>query len=329
MRPSLCFLAAAALVMAASVESKLQPAFSSITPERLLEHIKVLSSDEFAGRGPGSDTQSKTINYLIAQSREIGLRPGNPDGTFTQNVPLWGIRSAGSIAIASQKGMLSLEAGTDYTISSSFPRSAVDISDAPLMFAGYGVVAPEYQWDDYKSIDVRGKVVLLFSGDPPVPDAADPAKLDEKTFEGKGLSYYGRPSTKYETAYRHGAAAVITVYTPRPGATSLARFAQNAPRETMILRDESAEKRVDAQASISSEKAEELVSLSGQNLDKLRNAAIRRDFQPLNLQATVSIHLKNETRMVDSPNVVALMDGSDPSLRNEYVIYTGHWDHVG
>ena len=269
MRLSLCFFVAGALLLAASVESRLRPAFSSITPERLLEHIKVLSSDEFAGRGPGSDTESKTINYLVAQCREMGLRPGNPDGTFTQNVPLWGIRSIGSMSISNPNGMLAIEAGKDYALSSSFPKSEVDISDAPLVFTGYGVVAPEYQWDDYKGIDVKGKVLLLLSGDPPVPDTADPTKLDDKIFEGKGLSYYGRPSTKYETAYRHGAAAVITIYTPRSGATSLARFAQNAPRETMILRDGTAEKRIGAQASISLEKAEQLVSLSGHNLRSL------------------------------------------------------------
>jgi Zn-dependent M28 family amino/carboxypeptidase len=329
MRLLLCFLAAGALLVAASVESKLRPAFSSITPERLLEHIKVLSSDEFAGRAPGSDTESKTINYLIAQCRDMGLKPGNPDGTFTQSVPLWAIRSTGSMNVRSEKGALTLEAGKDYTLSSSFPKPEISISDAPLVFAGYGVVAPEYQWDDYKDVDVKGKVLVLLSGDPPVPDASDPAKLDEKIFEGRALSYYGRPATKYETAYTRGAVAVITVFTPRSGATSLARFAQNAPRETMILRDEADEKRISAQASLTPEKAQELLALSGQNLAALRTASISRDFRPVDLGASVSIEVKNETRKVDSPNVVALLNGSDPSLRNEYVIYTGHWDHVG
>lgn len=132
------------------------------------------------------------------------------------------------MTLRNEKGPLALEAGKDYTLSSSFPKPEIDISDAPLVFAGYGVIAPEYQWDDYKDVDVKGKVLLLLSGDPPVPDASDPSRLGEKLFEGKALSYYGRPATKYETAYKKGAVAVITVFTPRNGATSLARFAQNA-----------------------------------------------------------------------------------------------------
>src|SRR5947209_1677686 len=160
------------------------------------------------GRAPGSDAESKTINYLTSQCREMGLKPGNPDGTFTQNVPLWAIRSTGNMSIQTEKGAFALQAGQDYVLSSNFPKPEISIPDAPLVCAGYGIVAPEYQWDDYKNVDVSGKVLLVLSGDPPVPDPSDPTKLDDKVFEGRALSYYGRPATKHETAYKKGAVAV-------------------------------------------------------------------------------------------------------------------------
>ncbi|MCU1259602.1 MAG: peptidase, partial [Bryobacterales bacterium] len=193
-------------------------ASSGITPSHLLGYIRVLSSDEFAGRGPGTPGEQKTVGYLIAQATKLGLQPGNPDGTFIQKVPLWGIRTSGTVALTAAGKELPMTPRQDYLLSSQNPKTAIDIVNSPIVFAGYGVVAPRYGWDDYKNIDVKGKTVLILSGDPPVPDPNNPAQLDEKMFLGKALSAYGRPASKYETAYAKGAVAVLTIFTPRTGA---------------------------------------------------------------------------------------------------------------
>ena len=257
-RSILCIFGAASLLAAATIDRSIQSAEGVITPAALLAHIKILASDEFGGRGPDSPGEQKTVAYLIEQAKKMGLKPGNPDGTYTQNVTLWGIRSEGSLTITTGGTAMTLTPRQDYVASSQMPQPKIDIANAGLVFAGYGVVAPEFHWDDYKGADVKGKVVVLFTGDPPVPDPNDPSKLDEKMFLGRALSYYGRPATKYETAYAKGAVAVVTLFVPRNGTANLARLSQNAPRETMILRDEASTQRIGAQVTLSMEKAKEL-----------------------------------------------------------------------
>ncbi len=327
-RTAFILITAAGVLAAASLDQSIEKAGKSITPSALLAHIKVLASDEYGGRGPDSPGEQKTVAYLIAQAKQMGLKPGNPDGTFTQNVTLWGIRSEGTLSLTTGGSAMALVPRQDYLISSQMPQPKIEVANAGMVFAGYGVVAPEFHWDDYKGVDVKGKVVVLLTGDPPVPDPNDSSKLDEKMFLGRALSYYGRPSTKYETAYAKGAVAVITLFVPRNGA-NLARFSQNAPRETMILRDETSQQRIGAQVSLSMEKGKELFAASNQDLDALRAAAVKQDFRPVPLNSKASLQLTNTLRQVNSANVIAKIDGSDARLRSEYVIYTGHWDHLG
>jgi len=323
--PALAFAAQAA----APPDHALDKAELAITGPALLSHINVLASDNYGGRAPGTPGEEKTVAYLIAQCKKLDLKPGNPDGTFVQNVALWGIRSEGTVSISAGGKDFPLVARQDYLASSQQPVASVTIHDSALVFAGYGVVAPEFHWDDYKGIDVKGKTVVLLSGDPPVPDPNDPLKLDEKMFLGAALSYYGRPATKAETAFAKGAAAIITVFVPRNGVANLARFAQNAPRETMILRDAMSTSRVSAQVSLAEPKAQELLNAASLDLSDVRTRAAKPDFQPVALPATASFDLQNKLRQVDSANVVAQLPGSDAALRNEYVIYSGHWDHLG
>ena len=324
--------AASAIALAGAASSPdqiVEKAGSAITGPALLSHIKTLASDEFGGRAPGTPGEERTVAYLSEQIRKLGLRPGNPDGSFLQNVTLWGIRSEGTLGITVNGTPFTLTSRQDYLVSSQQPLASVKVKDSGLVFAGYGVVAPEFHWDDYKGIDLKGKTVVLLSGDPPVPDPNDSSKLDEKMFLGPALSVYGRPSTKAETAFAKGAVAVVTVYAPRNGSGTLARFAQNAPREIMILRDANSTSRISAQATLSEAKAQELFAASGLDLAAMRQSAIKPDFQAVALKAAATFEVKSTIREVNSANVIAQVPGSDPKLRDEYVIYTGHWDHLG
>jgi hypothetical protein len=324
-RLSMIAAGAACLLLAGSVgEHVPDPAASAITSAGLLAHIKVLASDEFGGRGPGTPEEAKTVAYLIAQCKKMGLKPGNPDGSYIQKVTLWGIRSTGSMTITGVEPDMALTARQDYTVTSQQPQAEISIDPSAMVFVGYGVVAPKWHWDDYKDVDVKGKTVVVLSGDPPVPDPNDPAKLDENMFLGKALSVYGRPVTKYETAYSRGAVAVVSLFAPRAGAANLARAAQNTPRETMILRDESATKRIPIQGQLSMEKARLLFQANGQDLDALMKAAIKSDFRAVPLSAKAAFKVENTLREVDSSNVIAKIPGSDAKLKSEYVIYTGH-----
>ncbi len=310
-------------------------AWNAITPERLLRHIRVLASDEFEGRAPATPGEQKTVDYLVRESRAMKLSPGNPDGTYMQRVKLWGITAgAGEISIKVGDSAFALTV-QDYRASSSQPKSSIDIPELPIVFIGYGIVAPEYGWDDYKDVNVKGKAVVMLAGDPPVPDPNDPSKLDPKMFLGPELSFYGRPQSKADLAHMRGATAVITLQggpggrfpTRPPGAGAGAnRFIL---RESMIVRDTSSTDHIDATISLNYEKAAELFTASGLDLSALRESALSRNFKPAALKAVVSGTVHNQVREIESANVIAKIEGSDPALRNEYVIYSGHWDHLG
>jgi hypothetical protein len=321
-------------------------ALNAITPEALLKHIRVLSSDEFEGRAPATPGEQKSLDYIIGQCKAMKLSPGNPDGSWLQPVSLWGITAGGGeISVKSGDADFPL-AATDYRVSSSQPKAAINVADSPIVFAGYGIVAPEYKWDDYKGVDVKGKAVMLLAGDPPIPDPADPTKLDPKMFLGPELSFYGRAGSKADIAFARGATAVITLQgggragagrggTGAGAGRGAARGGANAGpnrfvvRESMIVRDASSTGHIAATVSLNTDKATELLAASGQDLAALRASALSSDFQPVPLKATITVAAKNEVREISSANVVAKIEGSDPELRNEYVIYSGHWDHLG
>ena len=206
---ALFFPAAASLLGNDELKERLQPALEAITPDGLLAHIKVLASDEFEGRAPGSKGEDLSIKYITDQFKKIGLKPGNPDGTYTQEVPLAGIKSEPRMSFVVGDKTMDLKYPDDFVASSARLQPEIKIEKSDLVFVGYGVVAPEYGWDDYKNVDVKGKTLLMLIGDPPVPDPKDPSKLDDKMFKGKAMTYYGRWTYKYEIAAQKGAAAAI------------------------------------------------------------------------------------------------------------------------
>jgi Zn-dependent M28 family amino/carboxypeptidase len=197
------------------------------------------------------------------------------------------------------------------------------------VFVGYGVVAPEYGWDDYKGVDVKGKTVVFLINDPAVPDPADSAKLDDKLFKGKAMTYYGRWTYKFEIASEKGAAAAIIVHETGPAGYPFAALASWRQESFDIRTPDKNMGRVAVESWITDAKAKELFAAAGQNFDALKKAALGRDFKPVPLKATANLAVKSALREVDSRNVVARLEGSDPKLKDEYIVYTAHWDHMG
>ena len=308
----------------------LRPALDSITAAGTLNHIKVLASDEYEGRAPASKGEDLTIKYLTAEFQKLGLKPGNPNGTFLQNVPLVGIISHTDADVQVKGKKLELTPKIDFIASSEHSVPEVTVKDSPVVFVGYGVVAPEYGWDDYKDVDVKGKTILILVNDPPVPDPADPAKLDEKMFKGRAMTYYGRWTYKYEIATAKGAAAVLIVHETGPAGYPFEVVSGSFGRENFTIQqpDKNAG-RVPVEGWITYAKAAELCKKAGQDLAALKKSAIGKDFKPVSLDAKASFSVKNELRNVDSHNVIAKLEGSDAKLKDEYVVYTAHWDHLG
>src|SRR5436190_8630744 len=201
-----------------AVTADANEAIATITTNDLLKHIRVLASDEFEGRAPGTPGEERTVDYLQKQFKRIGLQPGNPDGTYLQDVPLVGITGQPSASLKAGGKPLDIFLPKDCVIWSRRVAEEITVPDSEMVFVGYGIVAPEYQWDDFKDVDVRGKTILMLINDPPIPDPKDPSKLDEKMFKGRAMTYYGRWTYKYEIAAQKGAVAAIIIHETVPAA---------------------------------------------------------------------------------------------------------------
>ena len=312
-------------------EEKLKPALDVITPDALLAHIKTLASDEFEGRSPGTKGEELSIKYISDQFRSIGLKPGNPDGSYFQEVPLAGITSEPKMVLAvAGKPPVELKYPDDFVASSARLQPEIKIDNSDLVFVGYGVVAPEYGWDDYKGVDVRGKTILMLINDPAVPDPKDPSKLDEKMFKGKAMTYYGRWTYKYEIAAQKGAAAAIIIHETEPAAYPWQVVRSSWAKENFEL--DNPNKNTDAVSArswITIDVAKKLFADCAQDFDALKRSAVTKDFRPVALNARANIDIKQALRSFKSHNVIGKFEGADPALKDEYIIYTAHWDHLG
>ena len=259
---------------------EMQAALASITSEDLLRHVKALASDQFEGRAPGSRGEDLTVNYLIEQFKQFGLKPGNPDGTYIQQAPLVGIKSQANASFVAGGEPLSLRFPEDYAAFSPRPAPEVAVNDADILFAGYGIVAPEYGWDDYKGTDVRGKTLLMMLGEPQVPDPNDPAKLDDKMFKGRAKSYYALWYHKLRVAAERGAAAAIFVPENNPGAAHYETILTEFKREALYLKAKVNSKTVKVVAVVSLDGAKKLMAGGGRDWESLQRAAQRMDFKP-------------------------------------------------
>ena len=309
---------------------RLQPALEAITPDGLLAHIKVLASDEFEGRAPGTKGEELSVKYISDQFKKIGLKPGNPDGTYTQEVPLAGIKSEPRMSFTIGDKTIDLKYPDDFVASSARLEPEIKVDKSDVVFVGYGIVAPEYGWDDYKDVDVRGKILLMLIGDPPIPDSKDPSKLDEKMFKGKAMTYYGRWTYKYEIAALKGAVAAIIVHETQPAAYPWQVVRSSWGKENFEL--DNPNKNMDAvsvRSWITLDVAKKIVADCGQDFDALKKTAVTKDFRPVTLNAKAGIQIKQQIREFKSHNVIGKLEGTDAKLKDEYVIYTAHWDHLG
>jgi Zn-dependent M28 family amino/carboxypeptidase len=302
-----------------------------IDPAKILDHIKMLGSDKFQGRAPGTEGEETTVSYLESQFKQLGLKPGNPDGTYVQKVPLVGITGANTEPLVFKKGAdaLQLKWKDDVVAWSKHVAPSAAIANSEVVFAGYGVTAPEFQWDDFKGLDVKGKTIVVLVNDPPVPDPADPAKLDPKTFGGRAMTYYGRWTYKFEEGARRGAAAVLIVHQTEPAGYDFRVVQGNLGEKFDIVTPDKNMSRAAIEGWISLDAAKRLFAMAGRDFNALEKAAATRDFKPVPLGVTASMAIANTMRTVDSRNVVAKLEGSDPALKDQYVVYTAHWDHFG
>jgi Zn-dependent M28 family amino/carboxypeptidase len=330
MKPALAAFTLSICISCAPKPADLHPAIDSITSADLLAQIKTLSSDEYEGRSPGTHGEDLTVAYLTDQFKKMGLKPGNPDGTYIQKVPLVGYTSDTKVEITAKGKKLAMKPRTEYVAGSRRYTAEIKVPTSDIVFVGYGVVAPEYNWDDYKGVDVKGKTILMLVNDPPVPDPNDPSKLDEKMFKGKAMTYYGRWTYKYEIASEKGAAAALIVHETGPAGYPFEVVGSRHGREDFdIQKPDKNMSRVPVEGWITYDKAAELCKMAGQDLAALKKAAVSKDFRPVTLDAKASFDIKNTLREVDSRNVIARIEGSDPQLKNQYVIFSAHWDHLG
>jgi len=298
--------------------------------DAVLAHTKTLSSDEFQGRSPGTKGEELTVAYITDQFRKLGLKPGNADGTFVQKVPLVGITPAPAPLIFRKGAQEQRLAWKDDVVAWTkhvAPSAAIDNSD--VVFVGYGVVAPEYDWDDYKGLDVTGKTLVMLVNDPPVQDPDNPGALDPKVFGGRAMTYYGRWTYKFEMAASKGAAGVLLVHETESAGYPFSVVQAKVFEQFDLVTPDKNMKRAAIEAWITVDKARDLLRLGGQDFGTLKSQASTREFRPVPLGVKASMTITNTLRTIDSKNVVARLDGRDPKLKSEYVLYTAHWDHMG
>ncbi|MGB7324216.1 MAG: M28 family peptidase [Rubripirellula sp.] len=284
-------------------------------------HVRFLADDLLEGRGPGSRGDAVTQLYLSTQFQSLGLEPAAADGGWLQPVPLVGVKTEAPAEIKFQCGndSVSLKSVTDFMSTIGSPKTAASIADAELVFVGYGIQAPEYDWDDFKDVDLRGKVLVVMNNDP---------SSDPELFEGSRRLYYGRWDYKYESAARQGAAGAIIIHTTPSAGYPWQVIQTSWAGEEFELRYAGGP-RMELKAWASEDGAKKIATLAGKDLDQLRAAAESRDFRPVPLGVSLSIELTASVRNQDTANVLAKLPGSDPELRDEYVIYMAHHDHLG
>ena len=297
----------------------LAASYQSITGQELADHVKVLASDKFGGRSPSTEGEKLTLDYLTKEFKALGFEPGNGDSYF-QEVPLVSIEASPDMTLSI--GGKDYQYGTDMVMGSSQIVEEIGINDSPLVFVGYGVNAPEYNWNDYEGIDVKGKTVVILVNDPGY------ANKDPKQFTGEAMTYYGRWTYKYEEASRQGAAGAIIVHETAP-----ASYGWNVVKNSWsgeqfgFQRDDKNKDRVKVEGWVNSDVAKELFAKAGLDFDAAKKEAAKGAYHVAMGDLTASVDVKNTINTSISNNFIATLPGRTKA--DEHIIYTAHWDHLG
>jgi Zn-dependent M28 family amino/carboxypeptidase len=296
-------------------------ALETINPEHIRWHVRFLSHDLLEGRGTGQRGGDIAAEYIATLFAEYGLKPAGDAGGYLQKVPLVGITTLPQTQFSlapKHGGAMNLKQLDEYVAYDETQQSESEV-DADIVYVGYGIEAPEYNWDDYKGADVRGKVLLMLVNQPPSDDP--------KFFKGKALTYYGRWTYKYEEAARKGAVGVILIHKAEMASYPWAVVRNSNSGEKSFLKSEGPALKVASWVQL--DVAKKLVSASGIDLEKLMNDAQSRQFHPVELGTKLKAHMVSKVRNFESSNVIAMLPGADRNLKNEAVIYTAHYDHLG
>ena len=295
----------------------------NIDAERLAQNIKILASDEFEGRGPGTAGEEKTITFLKEKFEELGLKPGNGD-SYYQGANLVEITASPetTMKIETADGVTELRYGPEFMGWTQRVKEAVSVTDSEMIFVGYGVVAPEYGWNDYEGVDAHGKTVVMLVNDPGF------ATQNTELFTGNAMTYYGRWTYKYEEAARQGAEAVIVIHETAPAAYpwDVVEGSWSGPQFSLESEDGNMS-RVVVESWVPGDKMAKVFSAAGLDYKDLTAQAATKDFKAVSLKAKMSVSLNNTIRRVVSNNVVAVLPGTERP--DEYIIHMSHWDHLG
>ena len=289
---------------------------------KLAEYIKTLSSDDFQGRAPATKGEEKTLAYLSEQFKRIGLKP-QPDGTYIQPVQLVQIdpKEVSAMSFSGDKAPAPFKYRDQMFTWTTRVTEFSEIKDSELVFVGYGIVAPEYDWNDYEGLDVKGKTVVMFVNDPGF------ATQDPKLFTGNAMTYYGRWTYKFEEAARQGAAGALIVHETDAASYGWHVVAGGSATKFDLINPNKNADRTAIEGWVTTESANTLFGVIGENIESMRKKALSKDFAPVPLGIKASVSVKSNVRELTSGNVVGIIEGSEKP--DEAILYMAHWDHLG
>ena len=308
----------AALLISALPRAEAEPA-AEVSPERIKAHVAYLASDRLEGRGPGSRGEILATEYIADEFKKAGLKPIGERGTYYQPVPLVRVFTSPKSTLRAVKGEATLDIPCEEGFSgTSQTQKEREEFDAEAIFVGHGITAPEFGWDDYRDVDVKGKIVVLFTNEPP--------SEDPKFFGGKALTYYGRWTFKFEEAARRGAKACFIIHTNQ---TAGYPYSVVRPLDGAQLKREPGQPALAFAGWLSRDAGEKLLGLSERTVDGALKEADTKGFKPYSLNFNLKGNISTRVEKIVSNNVAGMVEGSDPALKSEAVVFTAHWDHLG
>lgn len=316
---SLCALAACGKTGVSESE-----ALAKITKEKILHDVHILSADDMEGRAPGTPGEEKAAHYIAARFKAAGLAPVN--GSYFQPVKLLGskkIASRSSLKIQNQNGELKYFSDSTLTYWSTSQKEIVEVIEAPLLFVGYGVEAPEHDWDDYKGEEVSGKVLLFLNNDPPVTENG------VALFKGEARTYYGRWTYKFEQAMKRGAAGAFMIHTVPSASYPFSVIGHEGAEEQFALDLPGSGYQVDLLGWLDEAASNQIAQAMGTNLDGLFAMAASRAFKPVDTGFKVTAHIETAMRRIETKNVIGMLEGGDPELQEQVLVFSAHYDHLG